>query len=175
MTNNNAHQLPALIKVSSFMQPQRFSLAWARSLGSAACPVLSEEGERSEVFAPVTTEGQRTHHVVCLSGTKTEGTKTFCPYGGAAVAAVGRAKQSAPEFRGLTIAQTFPMENKQQRTQIFRSQQLKNNRINQQTPKHEVHARVNSQVDCTQGCTRVPAGLRFNELLSSGGGSEGKT
>lgn len=109
MTNNNAHQLPALIKVSSFMQPQRFSLqsARARSLGSAV-----GEGERSEVFAPVTTEGQRKHHVVCLSGAKTEGTKTFCPYGGAAVAAVGRAKQSAPGFRGLTIVQTFPMENR---------------------------------------------------------------
>lgn len=34
MTNNNAHQLPALIKVSSFMQPQRFSLA----VGSGAIP-----------------------------------------------------------------------------------------------------------------------------------------
>lgn len=121
----------------------------------------------------MTTEGQRKHHVVCLSGTKTEGTKTFCPYGGAAVAAVGRAKQSAPGFRGLTIAQTFPMEN---RHSVRNSKNNKghkfsglNNRINQETPNHEVHAHVNSQVDCTQGCTRVPEGLRFNELLSSGG------
>lgn len=114
MTNNNAHQLPALIKVSSFMQPQRFSLAVGSGAipGQRCLPGAVGEGERSKVFAPVTTEGQRKHHVVCLSGTKTEGTKTFCPYGGAAVAAVGRAKQSAPEFRGLTIAQTFPMENR---------------------------------------------------------------
>lgn len=77
------------------------------------CSVLSGEGERSEVFAQgVAPGGQRKHHVVCLSGTATEGTKTFCPYGGAAVAAVGRAKQSAPEFRGLTIPQSFSTDNR---------------------------------------------------------------
>lgn len=43
----------------------------------------------------------------------------------------------------------------------------KSNHNCQETPHHQVHA--TSQVDCTQACTRVPEGLRFNELLSSRG------
>lgn len=85
MTSHDAHQLPALIKVLSFAQPQGFALQSAQ----ARSPVLSGEGERSEVFAQVTTGGQRKDHAVCLSGAKTEGAKTFCPYGGTAIAAVG--------------------------------------------------------------------------------------
>lgn len=178
MTNNNAHQLPALIKVSSFMQPQRFSLqsAQARSLGSAACLVLSGKVRdprflrrwRQKVSESITSPACRARRQrglrpsalteVLRSPRLVEQSRAHLGFGDS------RLRKPSP-WRTDTLYATV----KTTKDTNFQVSTTKNNRINQETPNHEVHAHVNSQVDCTQGCTRVPEGLRFNELLSSGG------
>lgn len=134
MTNNNAHQLPALIKVSSFMQPQRFSLqsARARSLGSAACLVLSGKVRdprflrrcRQKVSESITSSACRAQRQrglrpsalteVLRSPRLVEQSRAHLGFGDS------RLRKPSP-WRTDTLYATV----KTTRTQIFRSQQLK--------------------------------------------------
>lgn len=61
------------------MQPSGFCRSRPGVTPERRVLVLSGESDISKV-TQVTIGGQGENHVVCLSGTKTEGTKTFCPH-----------------------------------------------------------------------------------------------
>lgn len=78
-TEYAAHRLSVLIKVLSPKQPSGFRRSQPGVTPEQRVLVLSGESEISKV-TQVTIGGQGENHVVCLPGTKTEGTKTFCPH-----------------------------------------------------------------------------------------------